>query len=827
MEGTEENKKKGKLRRRFYQQRFFPTAEKTGLTDYRSVIQYIYDAGTYAYGKGESEKPSSDAQKQEKATSSTLAKETLRLRNTAVLNLKLKQKIFAYEKERLRKLRVILPPDPVDAPPEDEDVVVKKEKDPFKLPKFKWPKPPRKPPTNPPTTPPPPAPVTPPSFEFDFPWWIFAPLAPELQRVTGLEQPAVASAQQQGSRSIGETLAESLAFSKRYSQSRSRSGAAQSTRSTARSSSRSAARTLARELAEGGSGTSRSGSSATATATRTGKGSGTGTGTGQGPFAQSRPNKGGSSPTGPGGPPKLPTLKIGGYEIGGFSERIPKDVAERLAKDLKRLKVKGFTAGTLAELRAALPAGYVIEGFEKAQSKIVPGPGGPVVTNLTGEALEEALKKLDKPKAVKVDPAKILGQLDKSTQTTADVISKTSKSPIVVKPTASPSVVPKPTFNFGSAIKGLGGRLIKGGPNIIANIIVSTLLDMGVDAAVRKLDDVFYENVSRPQREGMFLDILNKGKQPEEIIEKLIKRREYLLKNKKFEGMFGTMPDEQVSKWASRMDDDIEFLRSQAPRTGGTRRDVYDFGIDLPPTNTVRGQHYGASRDGGTRDHAGIDFDISGDQTFATQIGGVVTGIRTQNGGYGLYVDIYNEKFGVTERIAEGRQLVPGIKVGMRVKAGKPIVMGESSTGVIHYEIRQGGGLNVAPTYGFEGTQDPMEFLKKNVPKPKDVNIKPDRKVGQKATLKGKPVKWDGEKWIPDVPPEQKVSVLPINKDTTVDQDPILDQNVNFDVASFKIPALTPQVEYIPVPVPMPESSKSIASVQNSPAWGNTSLLGA
>lgn len=236
MEGNEENKKKGKLRRRFYQQRFFPTAEKTGLTDYRSVIQYIYDAGTYAYGKGESEKPSSDAQKQEKATSSTLAKETLRLRNTAVLNLKLKQKIFAYEKERLRKLRVILPPDPVDAPPEDEDVVVKKEEPfKFKLPKFKLPKPKPKPP-KPPTTPPPPAPVTPPSFEFNFPWWIFAPLMPELQRAAGLEQPAVASAQQQGSRSIGETLASSLAFSQRYSQSRSRSGAAQSTRSTARSS---------------------------------------------------------------------------------------------------------------------------------------------------------------------------------------------------------------------------------------------------------------------------------------------------------------------------------------------------------------------------------------------------------------------------------------------------------------------------------------------------------------------------------------------------------------------------------------------------------------
>ena len=87
MEGKEDKQKKGKLEKRFYQQRFFPTAKKTGLTDYRSVIQYIYGAGTYAYGKGEDEKPSSDPQKQENATSSTLAKETLRLRNLSLIHI--------------------------------------------------------------------------------------------------------------------------------------------------------------------------------------------------------------------------------------------------------------------------------------------------------------------------------------------------------------------------------------------------------------------------------------------------------------------------------------------------------------------------------------------------------------------------------------------------------------------------------------------------------------------------------------------------------------------------------------------------------------------
>ena len=151
---------------------------------------------------------------------------------------------------------------------------------------------------------------------------------------------------------------------------------------------------------------------------------------------------------------------------------------------------------------------------------------------------------------------------------------------------------------------------------------------------------------------------------------------------------------------------------------GGTVTPVgrgnYGFGYNLPATNTMSGQNYGASRDGGERSHAGTDFDISGaEEVFASQIGGVVAFIGNDPGGYGKYVDIVNEEKGVTERIAEGAEILPGIEIGAKVRPGQPIVKGETNTGVIHYEIRRGGSAdNYQPTYGFSGTQDPMEFLK-------------------------------------------------------------------------------------------------------------------
>ena len=124
----------------------------------------------------------------------------------------------------------------------------------------------------------------------------------------------------------------------------------------------------------------------------------------------------------------------------------------------------------------------------------------------------------------------------------------------------------------------------------------------------------------------------------------------------------------------------------------------------LPPTGTLSGQNYGDSRRGGRR-HAGQDYDISGNQKFYSRIGGEVVQIGYDPSGYGKYVDIYNKDLNVTERIAEGANVL--VKRGDFIRKGQPVVQGESSTGVIHYEIRKGKGI----TFGFEGTIDPKKFL--------------------------------------------------------------------------------------------------------------------
>ena len=124
----------------------------------------------------------------------------------------------------------------------------------------------------------------------------------------------------------------------------------------------------------------------------------------------------------------------------------------------------------------------------------------------------------------------------------------------------------------------------------------------------------------------------------------------------------------------------------------------------LPPTGTLGGQNYGDSRPGGRR-HAGQDYDISGNQKFYSRIGGEVVQIGYDPSGYGKYVDIYNKDLNVTERIAEGANVL--VKRGDFIRKGQPVVQGESSTGVIHYEIRKGRGI----TFGFEGTIDPKKFL--------------------------------------------------------------------------------------------------------------------
>jgi hypothetical protein len=140
----------------------------------------------------------------------------------------------------------------------------------------------------------------------------------------------------------------------------------------------------------------------------------------------------------------------------------------------------------------------------------------------------------------------------------------------------------------------------------------------------------------------------------------------------------------------------------------------------LPPTGTLAGgvQAYGASRRGG-RKHAGVDFDAGPNDTFYSRIGGVVKYIGNDPGGYYKYVDIYNKELGVTERIAEGDNIL--VSVGQTITPGTPVAQGTNTTGVFHYEIRKGANT----TYGFANTVDPIAFLKNSSVKTDDIASTP------------------------------------------------------------------------------------------------------
>lgn len=180
----------------------------------------------------------------------------------------------------------------------------------------------------------------------------------------------------------------------------------------------------------------------------------------------------------------------------------------------------------------------------------------------------------------------------------------------------------------------------------------------------------------------------------------------------------GANPTNFISEWRGLKFADQEKLQSainKAQRGRTFRVDVPGSVIGsasqkglppLPPTNTIKGQNYGDSRDGGRRRHAGQDYDAPLDGTFYSRIGGEVIYSGNVGGGYGNVIDIYNKRLGVTERIAEGTRNL--VRLGQKVTAGTPVQQGTHQTGVFHYEIRKGKATRSG---SFEGTIDPKRFL--------------------------------------------------------------------------------------------------------------------
>ena len=145
---------------------------------------------------------------------------------------------------------------------------------------------------------------------------------------------------------------------------------------------------------------------------------------------------------------------------------------------------------------------------------------------------------------------------------------------------------------------------------------------------------------------------------------------------------------------------------------------IFDFGDkgdeNGDTNNTINSsEDYGEKMNGFfSKRKSGDDMQVNADGVFQSKIGGVVTKVG-EHKDLGKYVDIVNEERGVTERIADISEVMPGIEVGASISPGDPIAKGNDA-GIVHYEIRNGGNVNpekYKAKFGHRGTQDPTKFL--------------------------------------------------------------------------------------------------------------------
>ncbi len=140
---------------------------------------------------------------------------------------------------------------------------------------------------------------------------------------------------------------------------------------------------------------------------------------------------------------------------------------------------------------------------------------------------------------------------------------------------------------------------------------------------------------------------------------------------------------------------------------------VFNFGKNGDDKGDTTNTNYGEKMDGFfSKRNSGTQMQVNADGVFTSQIGGVVTKVG-EHDKLGKFVDIVNEERGVTERIADISEVMPGIEVGASIGPGDPVAKGNDA-GIVHYEIRNGGNADpekYKAKFGHGGTQDPTKFL--------------------------------------------------------------------------------------------------------------------
>lgn len=133
---------------------------------------------------------------------------------------------------------------------------------------------------------------------------------------------------------------------------------------------------------------------------------------------------------------------------------------------------------------------------------------------------------------------------------------------------------------------------------------------------------------------------------------------------------------------------DIANPSGHAPRT----TDAYGSGA------------YGASRDGGSRRHAGVDYVATAGQTVSAPISGFVTrlGYAYGDSSQFRYVEIVNPALNISARVL---YVEPGVEVGQPIAIGQPIGVAQSLQGRyhgitnhVHLELADAAGRRLDPS---------------------------------------------------------------------------------------------------------------------------------
>ena len=132
----------------------------------------------------------------------------------------------------------------------------------------------------------------------------------------------------------------------------------------------------------------------------------------------------------------------------------------------------------------------------------------------------------------------------------------------------------------------------------------------------------------------------------------------------------------------------VEFLRGDAPKAAPTQQITVWDGADLdgdgaadvanPTGQAPRGHddfgdgYFGASRDGGERRHAGVDYMAIAGQPVGAPISGFVSkiGYAYADNAQLRFVEIDNPALGVTARVF---YIDPQVEVGQPIRLGAPI----------------------------------------------------------------------------------------------------------------------------------------------------------